>query len=134
MKAGVPDWGMGVVDVRDLAEAHYRAAITPGAKGRHITSGHNSSFPELAKALREHYGDAYPFPKKALPKWLVWLVGPIMDKGMTRKMVSLNVNHTWRADNSKSVKELGMTYRPLAESIVDFFEQMTQSGLVPPAK
>jgi len=134
MKAGVPDWGMGVVDVRDLAEAHFRAAVTPQAKGRHITSGHNSSFPDLAKALREHYGDVYPFPKKALPKWLVWLVGPIMDKGMTRKMVSLNVNHPWRADNAKSVKELGMTYRPLAESIVDFFEQMVQSGLVPPPK
>jgi len=134
MKAGVPDWGMGVVDVRDLAEAHFRAAVTPEAKGRHITSGHNSSFPELAKALRDHYGEAYPFPKKALPKWLVWLVGPIMDKGMTRKMVSLNVNHAWRADNSKSVKELGMTYRPLEESIVDFFEQMVESGLVPPAK
>jgi len=57
-----------------------------------------------------------------------------MDKGMTRKMVSLNVNHAWRADNSKSVKELGMAYRPLKESIVDFFEQMIQSGLVPPAK
>jgi nucleoside-diphosphate-sugar epimerase len=130
LKAGVPDWGLGVVDVRDLAEAHYLAAVTPGASGRHITSGHNTSFPGLAKALRDHYGDAYPFPKKTLPKWLVWLVGPIADKAMTRKMISLNVNHPWRADNSKSVKELGMTYRPMEVSIVDFFQQMIDVGTI----
>jgi nucleoside-diphosphate-sugar epimerase len=134
MKAGVPDWAMPAVDVRDLAEAHYRAAVTPEAEGRHIISGHNTSFPELAKVLRSHYGDAYPFPKKALPKWLVWLVGPLADKNLTRKMISLNVNLPFRADNSKGVRELGMTYRPIEESIVDFFEQMIASGLVPPAK
>lgn len=134
MKAGVPDWAMPAVDVRDLAEAHYRAAVTPEAEGRHIISGHNTSFPELAKVLRAHYGDAYPFPKKALPKWLVWLVGPLADKNLTRKMISLNVNLPFRADNSKGVRELGMTYRPIEESIVDFFEQMIASGLVPPAK
>ncbi len=132
MKSGVPDWSAGVVDVRDLAEAHYRAAVTPGAKGRHIASGHNSSFPALAAALRAHYGEAYPFPKKTLPKWLVWLVGPIMDASMTRTMISRNVNHPWRADNSKSVKELGMTYRPMEESIVDFFQQMIDTGTLEP--
>ena len=31
---------------------------------------------------------------------------------MTRKIVSLNVNVPWKADNSKSIRELGMTYRP----------------------
>jgi nucleoside-diphosphate-sugar epimerase len=125
---------MGVVDVRDLAEAHFRAAVTPSAKGRHITSGHNTDFPEMANALRQHFGDAYPFPKKALPKWLVWLVGPIMDAGLTRKMVNLNVNHAWRADNSKSVRELGVTYRPLEESMVEFFQQMIDAGTVSPVK
>ena len=134
MKTGAPNWGMGVVDVRDLAEAHFRAAVTLSAKGRHITSGHNTAFPEMANALRQHFGDAYPFPKKALPKLLVWLVGPIMDAGLTRKMVSLNVNRPWRADNTKSVRELGVTYRPLEESLVDFFQQMIDSGLVAPKK
>jgi nucleoside-diphosphate-sugar epimerase len=134
MKTGAPNWSMGVVDVRDLAEAHFRAAVTPSAKGRHITSGHNTDFPEMANALRQHFGDAYPFPKKILPKWLVWLVGPIMDAGLTRKMVNLNVNHAWRADNSKSVRELGVAYRPLEESMVDFFQQMIDAGTVSPVK
>lgn len=131
MKSGVPDMGFGVVDVRDLAEAHLKAAFTPEAKGRHIVSGHNSSFPKMAKTLVDRYGDDYPIPRRAMPKWLVWLVGPIVNKAMTRKMVSLNVGHPWKADNSKSVRELGVTYRPLEQSTNDFFQQMIDSGLLP---
>ena len=134
MKAGAPRIGFGVVDVRDLAEAHCRAAFTPEAKGRHITSGHNSDLFDLAQALIEKYGDAYPIPRKAMPKWLVWLVGPIFNKAMTRKGVSLNVNLPWKGDNSKSVRELGMHYRPMEESMNDFFQQMIDSGLVHASK
>jgi dihydroflavonol-4-reductase len=54
--------------------------------------------------------------------------------GMTRKMINRNVNYPWRADHSKSVKELGMTYRPMEESVVDFFQQMIDAGTVKPAK
>lgn len=128
MKAGVPNYGMGVVDVRDVAEVHMQAAFNPAAQGRYITSGHNSSFPEIAFTLRDKFGDAYPFPKKILPKWLVWLVAPLADKHMTRKIISRNVNHPWIGDNSKSIRELGMTYRPLAESVVEMFQQMIDSG------
>jgi dihydroflavonol-4-reductase len=63
-----------------------------------------------------------------LPKWLVWLVGPIMDKSMTRKMIARNVDLPWHADNGKSVRELGMSYRPVKETINDFFQQMIDSG------
>lgn len=134
MKSGAPAWGMGVVDVRDLADAHFKAAFTPAAKGRYITSGHNTDFPSMAGPLIAHFGDAYPFPKKALPKWLVWLFAPLVNAGMTRNMVARNVNHPWRADHSKSVLELGMQYRPLEESMVDFFQQMIDAGTVSPAK
>lgn len=134
MKSGAPNWGMGVVDVRDLADAHFKAAFTPSAKGRYITSGHNTDFPSMAKPLIAHFGGAYPFPKKTLPKWLVWLVAPMVNAGMTRKMVGRNVNHPWRADNSKSIRELGMQYRPLEASMVDFFQQMIDAGTVSPVK
>ena len=134
MKSGAPNWGMGVVDVRDLADAHLKAAFTPSANGRYITSGHNTDFPSMAKPLIARFGDTYPFPKKTLPKWLVWLVAPMVNAGMTRKMVGRNVNHSWRADNSKSLRELGMQYRPLEESMVDFFQQMIDAGTVLPGK
>ena len=130
LKTGAPRWGMGVVDVRDLADAHFRAGFTPEARGRYIISGHNSDLFELAQALLPAYGDAYPLPRRALPKWLLWLVGPMVNKMMTRKMVARNVGLPWRADNSKGIRELGGSYRPMEESMTDFFQQLVEAGQV----
>ncbi|WP_219951666.1 NAD-dependent epimerase/dehydratase family protein [Dickeya zeae] len=130
MKAGIPDIGCGVVDVRDLAEAHLRAAYLPGASGRHIISGHNTSLPEIARALLPKYR-AYPVPRRLLPKWLVWLVAPLADKSTTRQFVSRNVGYSWQADNSKSINTLMMVYRPLQVSIQDMFQQMIDSKQIP---
>ena len=44
MKIGVPKMGVGVVDVRDLAEAHFQAGFNPHAQGRYISSAHNTNF------------------------------------------------------------------------------------------
>lgn len=128
MKGGTLNLGIGVVDVRDVAEMHLRVAFDPDANGRYITSGHNSNFLEIARILRKHFGDAYPIPKKALPKWMVWLVGPFVDKRMTRKMISRNVGLPWVGDNSKSRNDLGMAYRPLEETVVEMFQQQIDSG------
>ena len=134
LKAGAPHLEFGVVDVRDLAEAHFKAAFTPEAKGRYIISGHNTDFPSLAETLIDKFGNDYPIPRKVMPKWLVWLVAPMVNKAMTRKIISLNINQPWIGDNSKGVRELDMRYRPMNESMIDFFQQMIDSGLLQPAK
>ncbi len=134
MKTGVPRLGVGVVDVRDLGVAHYRAGFTPEAEGRYIVSGHDSDLAELAAVLREHFGDRYPIPTRTLPKWLVWLVGPILDDTLTRRFVSRNVGLPFRADNSKGVRDLGLSYRPLEETVVDFFQQMVDAGVFADAR
>jgi len=38
MKSGVPKFGIGLVDVRDVAEAHLQAGMNPKASGRYISS------------------------------------------------------------------------------------------------
>ena len=134
MKTGAPRIGFGVVDVRDLAEAHFKAAFTPEAKGRYIISGHNTDFPSLAEALVDKFGNGYPIPRKVMPKWLVWLMAPMVNKAMTRKWVSRNVNLPWVGDNSKGVQDLGMQYRPMQESMIDFFQQLIDSGQLQAAK
>lgn len=130
MKTGAPDWGFGLVDVRDLAQAHMAAAYTPEAKGRHIVSGHDTSLLEMARQLLPRYGDKYPIPRKVVPKFLVWLVGPIMMPGMTRKFISRNIGYPWKGDNTKSIRELGMRYRSQSETMNDFFQQMIDSGQI----
>lgn len=128
LRLGAPHWGVGVVDVRDLARAEVTAAFEPSAHGRYILSGHNTDLLSVAQALLPKYGDAYPIPRRSMPKWLIWLLGPLAGGGITRRIISRNVGHSWRADNSRSRKQLGVTYRPLAESMNDMFQQMIDSG------
>ena len=122
MKMGAPGLDLGVVDVRDVAEAQIRAGFKPEAKGRHIVSNTHKTFLQLADLLRPQYGAEYPLPKKELPKWLVWLVAPT--QGIKRKMVSNNFGYQWLVDNSKSKKELGLEYTSIEQTMKEFFQQM----------
>jgi nucleoside-diphosphate-sugar epimerase len=128
MKYGLPEFHIGVVDVRDLAEAHVKAGFTPGAAGRYIISAENTGFLPLATILKEKYGNAYPFPTRYLPKSLVWLLAPLA--GFKRKMISLNVGRQWKVDHTKSIKELGVTYRPIKESIIEMFQQLVDAKII----
>lgn len=125
-KMGSPDLNIGCVDVRDVAEAHYRAGYTPEASGRNICSAENLSFMELADMLRPKYGEKYPLPKKMLPKWLMMLMGPLA--GIPRQFVRDNVGYPWKADNAKIKKELKMEFRPINQTVNEFFEQIESTG------
>lgn len=129
-KMGAPRMGFGVVDVRDVAEAHFLAGFTPEAKGRYITSAHNSNLLAMGMELLPKYGATYPIPKKAMPKWLLMLVGPMINKAMTRKFIRNNVNVEWKADNSKIRRELGINFKPLRETMEDSFQVLIDEGIV----
>jgi dihydroflavonol-4-reductase len=130
LKAGVPNLGMGVVDVRDLADVHFNAGFLPEASGRNIASGHNSSMLEMAQVLHGVYGKEYKIPNKPMPKWLLMLLGPMVNKTLTKQYIRNNVNKPWKADNSKSVKTLKANYRPLKETLVDGFQQMIDEKMI----
>ncbi len=130
MKMGAPKLGIGVVDVRDVAEAHFKAGYTETASGRHITSAHNTNFLEMGQVLLPKYGEDYPLPKKALPKWLLMIVGPFVNKLFSRKYIKNNVNVPFKADNSKIKNELNMTFRPLKETMEDSFQVLIDEKII----
>jgi dihydroflavonol-4-reductase len=125
MKMGAPGFNIGAVDVRDVAEVHYQAGYNSNAQGRYITSAENTNFLELASHLKGAFPD-YPLPSRKLPKWLIWLTAPAA--GMTRKSVSKNIDHPWRADHSKAEQELGIKFRSLAPGMREMFQQLIDSG------
>ncbi|MGH8128545.1 MAG: NAD-dependent epimerase/dehydratase family protein [Gammaproteobacteria bacterium] len=129
-KTGAPNLRLGAVDVRDVAEAHVSAGLTPKAHGRYIVSGTDSGLLGIAAILRREFGPDWPFPSRKLPKWLVWLVGPLADKTLSRKMIARNVGWPLAFDNSKSKTELGITYRALEESVRDMFQQLIDNKVV----
>lgn len=127
-KMGAPNMNIGCVDVRDLAEAHFTAGFTPEAEGRHIVSGINTSFLALGQMVKKNFPN-YKIGSRTLPKFLVWLMAPSI--GMTRKEVSKTVGYPWKANNSKSVEKLGMTYRPIETTMVEFVNQLRDANEVP---
>ena len=127
-KTGVAELWTSIVDVRDVATAHINAGYTPEAKGRHIVSSCETSILEIAKILRKKFGNNYPFPKMEVPKFIIWLIGPL--KGFSRKFVSKNVGIKIKFDNSYSKKDLSLSYIPLEKTVIDQFEQLVDGGLI----
>lgn len=127
LRFGAPRVGMGVVDVRDVARAHLAAAERHDADGRYLVSAHDTDLLEMSRALHDTYGADYPLPSRPLPKPLLWLLSPVFT-GLSRRFVSNNVNVPFRADTTKGKRDLGLTYRPLAESMCDMFASMIAAG------
>lgn len=129
-KTGAPKMGIGMVDVRDVADAHYKAGFLPEAKGRYITSAHSTNFYEMGMALQPKFGKFYPIPKKALPKWLLMLIGPMANKLFSRKFIKNNVNVEFKADNSKIKKELGIQFRPMQITMEEAFQVLVDEKVL----
>ncbi|EKO33066.1 diaminohydroxyphosphoribosylaminopyrimidine deaminase [Leptospira santarosai] len=125
---GVPDIMIGFVDVRDVAKAHILAGFTPAAKGRHIVSAITLKFLDVAKIIREKYGNRFPIPKTSLPKFLTYLIGPFF--GLSWPYISRNVGFSFEIDHSYSKKDLGLNYRPISETFVEHIEQILSSNML----
>ncbi len=84
----------------------------------------------MGLVLRDKYGKDYPLPKKALPKWLLMIVGPMVNKMFSRRFVRNNVNVEWKADNSKIRQELDMSFIPLQKTMEDSFQVLIDNGIL----
>jgi nucleoside-diphosphate-sugar epimerase len=127
MRAGAPKLVMGVVDVRDVAQAHILAGYNPAAEGRHIVCAGERSLLQLGTVLRGKFPQ-YPFPRKETPTFLVWLVAPLAR--LQRSFVKQNVGLPLRIDNRRSREKLGLSYRPIDQTVVEHFQQMIDDGLI----
>ncbi len=121
-KMGTPAVYNGVVDVRNVADAHLEAAFRPQANGRYILVNEVMSFLEIAHVLRKKYGKKLRLPKKELPKWLVMLMGPL--QGIKRSYVKNNIGIPIAFDNSRSKQDLDINYISLEQTIIDHAEQL----------
>lgn len=134
VSTGASTFGMGVVDVRDVAQAHIRAAYSATSSGRYLCVGRNSSFDEMAAALRTKYSPKeYPIPAftSRIPKWFFYMIAPYVGNGLvTRKYVWDNMGYKPNFDNSKSKKELNIQYRPFEETLCDMYQHLIDTKAV----
>lgn len=130
MWPGVPDMRLGWVDVRNVAQAHLEAAFRADAEGRHIISNGEPSMLEIAKILKQHFGNKYRFPFFQLPTALVKWVGRFVDSSATPKFVQQNAGHDLKFDNERSRQRLGIDYIPLQQTFVEHFQQLLDDGII----
>jgi nucleoside-diphosphate-sugar epimerase len=109
VSSGVKPLNFTDVDVRDVAAAHVAAAEVESASGRYIVSNRTPATPlDYVKILRPL------FPNRQLPSTQAapWIFKP------------------YTADNSKSVKQLGIRYRDQEQSVKDMVDKLIEIGLV----
>lgn len=126
-RAGAPGLYYGVVDVRDVAHAHIQAGFTPDASGRNIVCHTTLSILEIAGMLEKKYGQHFPLPKREIPKWLVQMLAPFLK--IPRSFIRDNIGYKVAFDNSRSIHELSINYRPIHETVLDQAAQLIQDGL-----
>jgi nucleoside-diphosphate-sugar epimerase len=122
-RSGVPKLWLGLVDVREVAEAHVRAALLRHANGRYIVVAKSLSMLDIARQMCPlDFGIPDNLPRGEVPKALIWLIAPFL--GMQRRYVVRNVNFPIYFDSERSIRELGIAYRPTVETLNDHCRQI----------
>ena len=127
-RLGVPDLWFGIVDVRDVAMMHVLAGLIPDTSGRYIAVGETYSMVHIAEKLVSHYGTKYNISTRKLPKLMFSLGGPIV--GFSRKFIKRNLGIPFKVDNSRSISDMGMVFRPVEATLSDQVEQIEMDGLI----
>ncbi len=128
-KQGVPDLYFSVVDVRDVAEAHVKA-LEYDRSGRFICTNQSLSLLQVAEKLNEEVGNEFKnIPKKNLPTFLTYLVGPIM-AGFSWSYLRKNLGIPVLCSNEKVREELSLDFRPVNETLRDQAIQLKKDGLL----
>ena len=126
---GLPNFGFGIVDVRDVADMHVRCLTAPDMAGeRFICSGPFMTMSDIAKVLREGLGtQARKVPTRRLPNWAV-RIAALFDP-MVRQVLG-ELGNRRESPPIHAREKLGWIPRPADESILDTARSMIALGIV----
>jgi dihydroflavonol-4-reductase len=126
---GLPNFGFGVVDVRDVADLHVRALTAASMNGeRFIACGPFLMMKDVAAILRHRLGaDARKVPTRRLPDIALRLAS-MFDPAIRMVTGELGKVRDTPADHARAV--LGWEPRPAEETIVDSARSMLELGIV----
>jgi len=129
---GYTDGGINLVDAEDVAIGHLLAEEKGRVGEKYILSNRNITIKELFEVLEKVTG--IPRPKLKIPYFLAYagaylaeLIGISAPNYVAMDVDSIKGSkYYWYFDNSKAVKELGFSPRPLEktiESTVNWFKE-----------
>jgi len=128
---GLPNFGFGVVDVRDVADLHVRAMTAADMNGeRFIASGPFMMMRDVARILRERLGDeARKVPTRGLPDFILHGAS-LFDPTLRMVTGELGKVRETPADHARDV--LGWVPRAAEDTIVYSARSLIDLGIVRP--
>ncbi|KAH8698720.1 hypothetical protein BGW36DRAFT_396432 [Talaromyces proteolyticus] len=91
-----------MTDIGSVADAHIAALLRPEANGRYIVATESMDFQQVVETMHTHFPQAE------------WIKNVPKGKTGERKL------NCFRLDNSKSRRDLGLTFPPVEKAIIDF--------------
>ncbi|MGJ3254082.1 MAG: NAD-dependent epimerase/dehydratase family protein [Elainellaceae cyanobacterium] len=128
---------LNIIDARDVALGHLLAAEKGKPGERYILGNANLRLGDLLEILEELTG--LPMPTRQIPYWLAFTVSFIQEfiaDYVTQKAPSAPLTGVKLArsplqfDTTKAQTELGLTFRPLRESLADAICDYQRRGLL----
>ena len=128
----VPNVGIGVVDVRDVAKIHVLALEAPEDKVRGERFAASCRFmwvSEMAEILRERLPEARAkkIPKRRMPGFMVSILAMFMPE---MRQVKRNAGKRRDVSGAHVAEALGFTYIPADQTIVDTVDSLFDQGVV----
>jgi dihydroflavonol-4-reductase len=132
---GYTDGGINLVDAEDVATGHLLAAEKGRPGERYILSNRNITIKELFQVMEKVTG--IPSPRMKIPYPIAYLGAFIVERilGISApNYVAMDIDsvkgskHFWYFDNSKAVRELGFSPRPLEETIQSTVKWFKEHG------
>jgi dihydroflavonol-4-reductase len=123
-----PDIGFGIVDVRDVADLHYRALTAPSVSERYVCSGPFLKMIDVANILRAQLGDrAGKTPKRRMPDWLLKTASNFRPE---LKQLLPELGRIRGGDSSLAINMLGWSMRPVEQTVADTANSLIENGIV----
>jgi len=134
---GIPPAEFTVVDARDVAEAQVVAALRGRRGERYLMAGRCMEMAELFAQLEHTTG--IPAPKRKIPIAFLYVFAAVNEAWhfLSRKPVLISLaavrlmakaRGRIKFDSTKSERELGVRFRPLADTLRDTVDWYRQNG------
>lgn len=128
-RMGAPELFFGIVDVRDVAEAHIHAVERDHQPGRYICVNDVLSMLEMSEITqRVTENIEYPLPSHKLSAIALYIFGPL--RGLSWKYLSRNLGKPFAFNTSKAKDELGVWFRSADETFRDMVLQLERDNLI----
>lgn len=124
-----PDIGFGIIDVRDVADLHYRALTAPGIRDeRYVCSGPFFKMIDIANLLHANLGEqARKVPIRKMPDWLLKIFALVRPE---LKQLVVELGNVRGGDSSHAMQTLGWTMHTPEEAILATAHSLIERGIV----